>query len=95
MSLRTDLIDAVIDGLIGNGTDFTRQGVISFFPNSSPNYTGCFLSNSEMRTGQHSPTYKHFTIRVARGVYRVHPAALQARMQERALLTFASRAPGQ
>lgn len=94
MSLRTDLVDAIIDGFIGNGTDFTRQEVISAFPNLSPNYTGCFLSNSEMRTGQHSPTYKHFTVRVARGVYRVHPAALQTRMQERALLTYASRAPG-
>jgi len=94
MSLRTELIDAFNDGHIGNGIGFTRQDVISFFPNSSPNYTGCFLSNSEMRTGQHSPTYKHFTVRVARGVYRIHPAALQARMQERALLTFVSRVPG-
>lgn len=94
MSLRTDLVDAIIDGLIGNETDFTRQEVISAFPNLSPNYTGCFLSNSEMWSGQHSPTYKHFTVRVARGVYRVHPAALQTRMHERALLTYASRAPG-
>lgn len=94
MSLGTELVDAFIDGLIGNGTDFTRQEVISIFSRFSPNYTGCFLSNSEMRTGQHSPTYRHFTVRVARGVYRVHPAALQARMQERALLTYASRTPG-
>lgn len=94
MSLRSDLVDAFIGGLIGNGTDFTRQEVISAFPNLSPNYTRCFLSNSEMRTGQHSPTYRHFTVRVARGVYRVHPAALQARMQERALLALAFRVPG-
>jgi hypothetical protein len=80
MSLHNDVIDAFNNGSLGNGVDFTRQELVSAFPNYSPNYTGCFLSNSEMRTGQHSPTYRHFTIRVRRGVYRIHPSALQERI---------------
>ena len=76
MSLREALLAAFNEGHIGNGIEITREDVISFFPNFSPGYTGSFLSNSEMITGQHSPTYKHFTIRVRRGVYRIHPTAL-------------------
>ena len=67
MSLRTDVLDAVIDGHLGKGLVITRQAVIQFFSDVAESYTGVFLSNSEMTTGVSSPTYDHFTQRVGVG----------------------------
>lgn len=76
MTLRERLIAMVRNGELGKNGIVTRQEFMYAFRDWNPLTTGCFLSNSEMRTGQvHSPTYLHFTERVARGVYRVHPNA--------------------
>ncbi|MDB5754081.1 MAG: hypothetical protein JWR56_509 [Massilia sp.] len=76
MTLRERLIALVRSGELGNDGIFTRQEFMHEFRDWNPKTTGCFLSNSEMRTGRvHSPTYLHFTERVARGVYRLHPNA--------------------
>jgi hypothetical protein len=73
MTLRESLITSVRSGELGKNGTFTRQEFMQAFRDWNPKTTGCFLSNSEMRTGRvHSPTYLHFTERVARGVYRVH-----------------------
>ena len=82
-SLRNALLDAILDGSAGNGLLITRQEIVERFPSFSENYTGVFLSNSEMSTATHSPTYKKFTQRVSDGVYRVHPQALVDRLNER------------
>jgi hypothetical protein len=86
MTLRERLLDAVIDGHLGHGLIVTRQEVMAHFPSDPATYTGVMLSNSEMITGQHSPTYDHFTLRVAEACYRIHPLALSERMQTRGLL---------
>ena len=87
MTLRERFLDAVIDGEFGNGLIVTRQGFMAHFCDDNPATTGCFLSNSEIITGQpHSPMYSHFTLRVSEAVYRVHPEALSARMIERNLI---------
>tara|TARA_B100001063_G_C16683078_1_gene512879 strand:+ start:127 stop:399 length:273 start_codon:yes stop_codon:yes gene_type:complete len=87
MTLRTRFLDAIIDGELGNGLVVTRQEFINYFSDENPKTTGCFLSNSEIDTGQpHSPMYSHFTLRVDEGVYRVHPGALNARMVDRKIL---------
>jgi hypothetical protein len=86
MSLRERLLDAVIDGNLGHGLVVTRQDFMGYFHSDVTTFTGVFLSNSEMLTGQHSPTYEHFTLRVGRGRYRMHPAALSRRMRQRNLL---------
>lgn len=85
MSLRNDVLDAVIDGRLGNGLVVTRQALIQLFSDITESYTGVFLSNSEMTTGLSSPTYDHFTRRVGVGSYRIHPQALLQRMLEREL----------
>ena len=82
-SLRNAVLDGMLDGFFGKGLIVTRREMGTNFPEFAKNYTGCFLSNSEMITGTHSPTYKHFTQRITEGVYRVHPEALAARLKER------------
>lgn len=89
MTLRNRFLDAVIDGQIGNGIVITRNQFMAFFAQDNPATTGCFLSNSEIETGLHSPTYAHFTLRVSEGTYRVHPCALQERMKQRGMLPAA------
>ena len=87
MTLRERFLDAVIDGQLGNGITVTRQEFMIFFANDNQATTGVFLSNSEIRTGiPHSPTYDHFTLRMERGRYRIHPQALEERMRQRNLL---------
>ena len=83
MSLREQFLDALIDGRIGRNGVVSRGEFMSFFPEVKETYTGVFLSNSEMQTGQHSPTYEHFTIRVRKGVYRADRRALLERRRER------------
>ncbi len=85
MSLTIELIDAVIDGLIGRGLLVTRQEVISYFASRPEGYTGVILSNSEL-DASHSPTYEKFSLRVDRGVYRIHPDILAQRMRDRGLI---------
>ncbi|WP_313455528.1 hypothetical protein [Pseudomonas sp.] len=78
-------LDAVIDGHLGSGLVITRQELISFFPEDPETTTGCFLSNSEISSATHSPTYRKMTLRVSPGVYRVHPEALLERMKQRGI----------
>ena len=80
MSLRENLLDAIIEGSIGNNGIVTRQELIAHFPQRPESYTGVFLSNSEMETAQHSPTYEKFTRRMELGVYQVHPETIQERL---------------
>ncbi|MDD2108734.1 hypothetical protein NP554_21870 [Pseudomonas asiatica] len=83
ISLREAFLDAILDGTLGKGLLVTRQEVIALFPGFSENYKKVFLSNSEMSTATHSPTYKKFTQRVSDGIYRVHPQVLVERLSER------------
>lgn len=84
MTLRERFLDALIDRQIGRDGVVTRREFMHHFSDENPLTTGCFLSNSEMTTGAvHSPTYTHFTIRVRKGVYRVHEQAIAERKRER------------
>ncbi len=84
MTLRERLLDAMLDGEIGNGLVVTRQELIRHFSDVNEATTGVFLSNSEINTGApHSPTYTHFTQRLSEGRYRIHPNALVERLAER------------
>jgi hypothetical protein len=84
MSLRQEIIDAVIDGHIGQNGVVTRQEVIRYFRNYAVSYTGVILSNSELNRG-HSPTYETFTQRVGRGQYLIHPEIIAKRRMDRRL----------
>ena len=85
-TLRNRVLDAIIDGQLGDGIIITRKKLMDYFEEDNQNTTGCFLSNSEMTTGMHSPTYLHFTQRVGVGTYRIHPQAIHKRMQQRGLI---------
>jgi len=85
MSLKLDLLDAMIDGHLGRGLVITRQDVIGYFHQRPDTYTGVVLSNSETQAS-HSPTYDKFTMRIADGEYRVHPGILLQRMNDRGLI---------
>jgi hypothetical protein len=81
MSLREDLLDAIIAKNIGINGVVTRQEIINHFLHQyNASYTGSFLSNSEMTTGQHSPTYEKFTRRISRGRYEVNQQAIDERI---------------
>lgn len=84
MSLREEIIDAVIDGHIGRNGVVTRQEVIRYFKDRPQLYTGVILSNSEMDR-DHSPTYETFTQRVGKGRYRIHPGIIAQRKADRGL----------
>lgn len=74
MTLRHRLINDVRSGVFGPDGLISRQAFMHRYSDVNPKTTGCFLSNSEMRTGiVHSPTYRHFTQRLAIGIYRLHP----------------------
>ena len=81
--IHDQLLDAVLDGQIGKGLIVTRQEVINFFDNVKKSYTGVLLSNSEMETSDHSPTWRKYTRRISEGVYRIHPIALANRLRGR------------
>lgn len=85
MSLRERLLDAMLEGRIGNGLVITRQEVINYFSDVKSSYTGVLLSNAEMETGVHSPTWAKYTERIEPGTYRIHPDALAQRARERHL----------
>jgi len=82
MSLRTKVIDAVLDDHIGQNNIVSRREVIDFFPNYSNSYAGVILSNSEMNR-DHSPNYQSFTTRIGRGQNRIHQDILNMRQKER------------
>ena len=84
ISLREEIIDALIDGNIGCNGVVTRQEVIRYFQNRPQSYTGVILSNSEIHR-DHSPTYESFTQRVSKGRYRIHPGIIAQRKTDRAL----------
>ena len=90
MSLREEIIDAVIDGHIGQNGVVTRQEVIQYFQNRSQSYTGVILSNSEMDR-DHCPTYESFTQRIGKGRYRIHPDIITQRKAERAFRIIPGR----
>ena len=74
MTLRHRLITDVRSGVFGPEGLISRREFMRRYSDVNPKTTGCFLSNSEMRTGVvHSPTYRHFTQRLGRGIYRLHP----------------------
>lgn len=82
MSLREELLDEIIAGNIGDNGVVSRRELMNHFSGHPETYTGVFLSNSEMETAQHSPTYEKFTQRLDRGVYQIHPDAISERRSE-------------
>ncbi len=82
-SIHDHLLDAMLDGQLGKGLIVTRQEVMSFFDDIKKSYTGVLLSNAELETSESSPTWRKYTQRIGKGIYRVHPIALANRLRSR------------
>ena len=60
---RERFLDSLIDGQFGDGIVISWRKFKLYFSDDPETYPGVFLSNSEMETGRHSPTYEHFPMR--------------------------------
>ncbi len=81
MTLKKRFLDAVASGDLGDVDDF---GVIvslkqfkSYFKDVKSDYINSFLPAAVIETGQYSATHTKYVFRVRKGVYRVHPDALE------------------
>jgi hypothetical protein len=85
-TLRNVLLDAVIEGKLGNGIIVSTAELKAYVADGkfSDNYLATFLPNSEM--GALTAGYRRFTIRVDEGVYQIHPVELLYRMRDRGLV---------
>lgn len=81
MALKDQFLSAIANGDLGSRNErgeiiVTLQEFKHYFTNIKPSYSSIFLSGSVIETGQYTPTHNRFVFRVAKGIYKVHPAAL-------------------
>lgn len=81
MTLKDRFLKAVSSGELGEVDDY---GVIvslkqfkSYFRDITSDYVNSFLPAAVIETGQHSTTHTKFLFRIRKGVYRVHPDAIE------------------
>lgn len=82
MTLKERFLDAVSRGDLGEVDDF---GVVvslkqfkTYFKDVKSDYINSFLPAAVIEIGQQSTTHTKYVFRVRKGLYRVHPDALQA-----------------
>ena len=83
MTLKEQFLSAVAAGKLGSrdpqgAAIVTLQEFKHYFTDIKPSYSGIFLSGSVIETGQYTPTRTRFVFRIAKGIYKVHPAALNS-----------------
>ena len=84
MTLKIRFLEAVSSGDLG---EFDDSGVIvtlkqfkSYFKDVKSDYVNSFLPAAVIEAGQQSATHTKFLFRVRKGVYRVHPDAMDAHL---------------
>lgn len=84
MTLKIRFLEAVSSGDLG---EFDDSGVIvtlrqfkDYFKDVKSDYVNSFLPAAVIEAGQHSATHTKFLFRVRKGVYRVHPDAMDAHL---------------
>lgn len=86
LRLKTRFLSAVVSGELGrldeNGAIVTMREFKQYFADIKTQYSGSFLPSVTIEIGQHTATRTHYVFRVRKGVYRVHPDAIQAHIQE-------------
>ena len=85
MTLKERFLDAVSNGYLGEADDF---GVVvslkqfkKYFKDVKSDYINSFLPAAVIEIGQQSTTHTKYVFRVRKGLYRVHPDALQGYMK--------------
>jgi len=80
MTLKDRFLDAVKNGELGTtddqGTMITLQEFREYFSDIKTQYSLSFLPAATIEPGQHTMTHTKFVFRIGKGVYRVHPDAL-------------------
>lgn len=81
MTLKNRFLEAVTSGDLGEVDDF---GVVvslkqfkSYFKDVKSDYINSFLPAAVIETGQRSTTHTKYLFRIRKGLYRVHPDALE------------------
>jgi len=81
MTLKERFLEAVSNGELGEVDDF---GVIislkdfkKYFKDITSDYINSFLPAAVIETGQYSTTHTKYLFRIRKGVYRLHPDALE------------------
>jgi len=81
MTLRQRFFNAIISGELGHvdneGIVFTLQEFKLFFSDIKTDYINSFLPAATIESGRCSVTYTKFLFRIRKGVYRVHPDAIE------------------
>lgn len=80
MTLKNRFMEAVSSGELGEVDDF---GVVislkqfkSYFKDVKSDYINSFLPAAVIEIGQHSMTHTKYLFRVRKGLYRIHPDAI-------------------
>ena len=81
MTLKKRFLDAVSSGNLGEVDDF---GVVvslkqfkTYFKDVKSDYINSFLPAAVIEVGQQSTTHTKYVFRVRKGLYRVHPDAIE------------------
>ncbi|MCW9014790.1 MAG: hypothetical protein OQL06_13515 [Gammaproteobacteria bacterium] len=81
MILKHRFLNAIVSGELGStteqGTIVTLKEFKNYFKDIEGQYITSFLPAAVIETGQHSITHTQFLFRIKRGVYRVHPDAIE------------------
>ncbi len=79
--MKDRFLEAVANGELGEVDDF---GVVvslkqfkSYFNDVTSDYVNSFLPAAVIETGQRSATHTKYLFRIRKGVYRVHPDAIE------------------
>ena len=85
MTLKRRFLDAVTSGDLGEVDDF---GVVVslkqfklYFSDVKSDYINSFLPAAVIETGQHSTTHTKYVFRIRKGLYRVHPDAIEQHLE--------------
>ena len=92
MTLKHRFLAAVAAGHLGSiddaGIVVTLKEFKDYFSDIQTQYISSFLPASTIEVGQSSATRTKFVFRVSKGVYRVHPHALEEFVREFGIMPY-------
>ncbi len=81
MTLKRRFLEAISSGELGEVDDFgvivTLKQFKAFFIDVKSDYINSFLPAAVIETGQYTATHTKYLFRIRKGVYRIHPDAIE------------------